>query len=437
MEGIESIAVFEEKIPVTPRDMANPALNIHKLLLARLAEKLEGKCSLHGWVRPKTLKILSRSMGYVESGRFTGDIVYHIQAEAKVYNPPSGSIVVGEVSGNNKMGMYVNFEDAIRIMLPRDLHIADEAFSKVQVGEKVRVEIKKSRFQVNDAFILSVGIFLGKVGSDYVPVRRAEEAEVETVEERLGERAVTELGRFDEAEAARQTRLAEDAAQKKAAEEARAREAALARSEEEPVFEENLPPLERVGPEPPAQPTAAQRLAQEIQEIGPPTVVQVPPPEGEAILFYRDTNPSLKDLDPGSMIPFTLEEKQWPSVYHYYFAKKFSSPEVQDQIRQASKVSNAQKMAASPDLQSQVLPDWESKKDRFFYQAYLAQMAQNPALKEKLVGTGTHPLVYASPNDSYYGYGRTKKGKNRLGIILMAVRFELTRVRPSLEELDG
>ena len=61
--------------------------------------------------------------------------------------------------------MYVSYEDAIRIILPRDLHIGDEVFEAVEVGDQVRVEIQKSRFQVNDPYILSVGLFRGKTSS--------------------------------------------------------------------------------------------------------------------------------------------------------------------------------------------------------------------------------------------------------------------------------
>ena len=107
------------------------------------------------------MKILSRSMGYVEKGRFTGDIIFHVQAEAKVLNPPAGFTLEGVVIRKNKMGMYVSYNDAIRIILPRDLHIGDEAFEAVPVGATVSVEIQKSRFQVNDAYILSVGLFRG------------------------------------------------------------------------------------------------------------------------------------------------------------------------------------------------------------------------------------------------------------------------------------
>jgi hypothetical protein len=184
MEGIESVATFEEKISLTPRDLANHKLNIHSVLLAKLAEKMEGKCSLHGWVLPDSVKILSKTVGYLEPGRFTGDYVFHVQAQAKVLNPPSGSRLVCEVVGNNMMGMYVSYRvpmkefdkktkkvmssyvDAVKVILPRDLHIGDEDFAKVEIGERVYTEIKKSRFQVNDKFILSVGVFEGKVGSD-------------------------------------------------------------------------------------------------------------------------------------------------------------------------------------------------------------------------------------------------------------------------------
>jgi N-glycosidase YbiA len=46
-------------------------------------------------------------------------------------------------------------------------------------------------------------------------------------------------------------------------------------------------------------------------------------------------------------------------------------------------------------------------------------------LRELLLGTGDRPLVEASPFDSYWGCGRSGKGKNRLGELLMQARAEL------------
>ena len=158
---MEYTAIFEERVPLTPRDLGKNIENIDDILLDKMSTRLENKCSRHGFVLPGTLKILSRSMGYVEKGRFTGDIVYHIQAEGKVLNPPTGIIIEGIVIRKNKMGMYVSFDDAIRVILPRDLHIGNEEFEAAAVGETVKVEIQKSRFQVNDPYILSVGLFRG------------------------------------------------------------------------------------------------------------------------------------------------------------------------------------------------------------------------------------------------------------------------------------
>lgn len=158
---MEYTAIFEERVPLTPRDLGKDIENIDDILLDKMSTRLENKCSRHGFVLPGTLKILSRSMGYVEKGRFTGDIVYHIQAEGKVLNPPTGIIIEGIVIRKNKMGMYVSFDDAIRVILPRDLHIGNEEFEAAAVGETVKVEIQKSRFQVNDPYILSVGLFRG------------------------------------------------------------------------------------------------------------------------------------------------------------------------------------------------------------------------------------------------------------------------------------
>ena len=165
-------ALFEEQVALTPKDMSVQVDSIDAVLEEKLQKKLEGKCSRHGFVVSGTLKVLSRSMGAMERARFTGSILFHIQAEADVLNPPDGFVLEGVVIRKNKMGMYVSYstdkEEAIRVIVPRDLHIGNEAFEAVEIGENVRVEIKKSRFQINDPYILSVGIFMESLGKGAV-----------------------------------------------------------------------------------------------------------------------------------------------------------------------------------------------------------------------------------------------------------------------------
>ncbi len=160
---MEQIAVFEEKVVLNPLDFHENITNFDGLLLKKLKTQLEGRCSKHGYVVSDSLSILSRSLGYAEKGRFTSDFLYHVKAQGRVLNPPEGLRLEGDVLRKNKMGMYVIVNNAISIMIPRDLHIGNAEFDEVEIGDRIMIEIKKSRFQVNDQLILSIGQFLGKV----------------------------------------------------------------------------------------------------------------------------------------------------------------------------------------------------------------------------------------------------------------------------------
>jgi hypothetical protein len=61
------------------------------------------------------------------------------------------------------MGLYIIYNDAIRILIPRDLHIGNKAFEMLEPGTEITVEIRKSRFQIQDLFILSIGILVGDI----------------------------------------------------------------------------------------------------------------------------------------------------------------------------------------------------------------------------------------------------------------------------------
>jgi DNA-directed RNA polymerase subunit E'/Rpb7 len=159
---METEAYFQEKVYLSPDDMQKEIDSIDTLLVEKLKERLEEKCSSHGYVLPGTIELLTRSAGMVEFGKFTGEWAFIVKAKGKVFYPTEGNVLNVEVLKVNKMGVYAIFENAIRIMIPRDLHLGNEEFDKLQVGENIQVELKKSRFQLHDTFIVSVGVYKGK-----------------------------------------------------------------------------------------------------------------------------------------------------------------------------------------------------------------------------------------------------------------------------------
>jgi len=162
---MESETFFQEKVYLTPEDLGGEIESIDDILLGKLKERLEEKCSSHGYVLPGTLEILTRSTGMVDFGRFSGDWSFLVKAKGKVYNPSEGEVIEIEILKSNKMGIYAIYENALRIMVPRDLHLGNEEFDSLRVGEHIRVEIQKSRFQLRDPFIVSVALYKGRVSA--------------------------------------------------------------------------------------------------------------------------------------------------------------------------------------------------------------------------------------------------------------------------------
>ena len=216
---MEQIAIFEEKVAISPGDLRPEITSFDDILLGKVKKLLEGKCSKHGYVIPDSLELLSRSMGTAEKGRFTSDFLYYLKVLGKVYNPPDGLQVEGEVIRKNKMGLYVIIKDAIRIMVPRDLHIGNEEFDSIEIGDKIMIEIKESRFQVNDTHILSIGEFVSMVSGalgaaqDVEGAEEATEEKVSLKEEEAAEEAAEEEVSLKEEEAAEEAAEEEEDAE--------------------------------------------------------------------------------------------------------------------------------------------------------------------------------------------------------------------------------
>lgn len=120
---------------------------------------------------------------------------------------------------------------------------------------------------------------------------------------------------------------------------------------------------------------------------------------------------------------FTLDGIVYPTVEHYFQSKKFEGSVQEKYIRDLKHPAETAREGKRRDFP--LRSDWENVKEDAMYEAIKAKFTQNPALKELLLATASQELVENSPYDSYWGVGRSGKGKNRLGILLMELREEL------------
>lgn len=150
---------LDERVALSPSDLNDikTSEGINELLRLRLQKKHEGKCNANGYVRPGSIELIGRSMGVAENGRFTGNLLYDCKFKCEVLYPTAGTVTDALVIKVNKMGAYAVFEEAIRILLPRDLHLGNVTFDNIKEGDNIRVRIERNRFGANDGYIMAVG----------------------------------------------------------------------------------------------------------------------------------------------------------------------------------------------------------------------------------------------------------------------------------------
>lgn len=159
---------MDQRVSLTPSEYSKATgMGITAYLEDKLRQKLEGQCCAHGYVRPGSTKILARSMGQAEHGRFTGDFLFLCKVKVECLLPHVNQMFDCRVLTMNKLGAYVlivdggRLREAMRILVPRDLHLDKPEFDALQVGQGIRVRLLRSRFQTNDPYIQGVGMFMG------------------------------------------------------------------------------------------------------------------------------------------------------------------------------------------------------------------------------------------------------------------------------------
>lgn len=131
-------------------------------------------------------------------------------------------------------------------------------------------------------------------------------------------------------------------------------------------------------------------------------------------------------LDNFSAYQIQYEGILYPTVEHAYQAQKFlqtAQPEIAELIRTAPSPHAAKKIAA--ENQMACPPDWDARKLLVMENLLRAKLHQHPYVRQKLLETGTMPIVEDSPYDYYWGIGFDRTGENHLGKIWMKLRAEL------------
>ena len=141
--------------------------------------------------------------------------------------------------------------------------------------------------------------------------------------------------------------------------------------------------------------------------------------------YYELTN-FFENWRKDGLHPVYYLNQKWKSSEHAFQAEKFNyhskeAQAIRTLIKKASSAREAFDIAQCNNHLAR--KDWHQIKDEVMLEILRKKFADHH-LSNVLKKTGNRSLVEASPYDAYWGYGPDMTGKNRLGELLMQVRYE-------------
>ena len=153
--------------------------NMQASILAQLKMNFEGKCSAEGFIQQNSITITNYSLG--RTNYIKGGVDYDVQFQADVCMLHAGQRFKAPVTIRSKVGIHAE-TPPIKVLIPRDLHIGNEDFEGVKIGDDIEFEVIGSQFKQQDKDIIVVAKLLTKIAP---PVEAPLLASTETPKEEL------------------------------------------------------------------------------------------------------------------------------------------------------------------------------------------------------------------------------------------------------------
>jgi len=148
-----------------------PIIAISKTLKQTLEDciisTVEGKCIVEGYVKPKSVKIITYSSGTVKGDKIFFEIIY----ECEVCFPVAGMLLNCVAKNVTKAGIRAESSEEIPspfvLFIARDHYFANEYFNSIEENDKFIARVIAQRFELNDKFISIIAEIISPREKEY------------------------------------------------------------------------------------------------------------------------------------------------------------------------------------------------------------------------------------------------------------------------------
>tara|TARA_B100001057_G_scaffold500376_1_gene615094 strand:+ start:1516 stop:2013 length:498 start_codon:yes stop_codon:yes gene_type:complete len=157
IESYYKTYILNETITLEPKSLN---FIIDDILLKNLKEKVEKKCINVGYIRPNSVKILSRTMGMINNADFTGKISYTIKYSADVFKMNNNQMIMCRVANMDKSQTICYLGDQedspVEIYLFKHHHVGNQKFANLKVNDIINVKIAGFKYEFKDTQMIAI-----------------------------------------------------------------------------------------------------------------------------------------------------------------------------------------------------------------------------------------------------------------------------------------
>ena len=131
--------------------------NIKQTIEKTLANQIEGKCIVEGYIKPASIQVISHSSGIVKATNILFEVVF----ECFSCFPVEGTLIQCVAKNITKAGIRGESKDEkpspFVVFIMRDHHYNSSLFASIKEEDVFTVRVIGQRFELNDSFVSIIG----------------------------------------------------------------------------------------------------------------------------------------------------------------------------------------------------------------------------------------------------------------------------------------
>lgn len=151
--GVYTKSLLEKKVILQMTEIGS---NVKKALEEKLIQLLENKCIEEGYVKTKTIRLITYSSGNVANN----NVIFVVTFECMVCHPVEGQLIECKTKNITKAGIRAVVEEGentpLHIFIAKDHHIMDSQFNSIKEDMNIVAKVIGIRYELNDPYICCI-----------------------------------------------------------------------------------------------------------------------------------------------------------------------------------------------------------------------------------------------------------------------------------------